>query len=66
MIIDTYECFGCGPDVPRCRISIPHTDDKLPEHLKGRDKFAKRVCICDNQPDILADWRKMVPQDQST
>lgn len=62
MIIDKYECHGCDGQVPtefRCKVVIPHTDNKLPQHLKGKDKFKKRVCICDNNPDIMADWQKV-------
>lgn len=61
-IIDRYECHGCGSDVPMCMVTLPHTDDKLPNYLKGRDKFIKRVCLADNEPDIRADWRKVDDQ----
>ena len=58
-IVDKYECHGCGPDTAPCQVTIPHSDDKLPEYLKGRDKFIKRACLCDNHPDIMTDWVKL-------
>lgn len=58
-ILDRYECHGCGSDTPMCMVTIPHTDIGLPEHLQGQDKFKKRVCLADNQPDCMADWRKV-------
>lgn len=58
-IMDRYECHGCGSDKPPCVVVIPHTDAGMPQHLKGRDKFIKRPCVCDNQPDIMTDWRKV-------
>ena len=58
-IVDRYECHGCGDTIPPCTVTIPHSDNKLPSHLKGHDKFRKRVCIADNQPDVMTDWRKV-------
>ncbi len=59
LIVDKYECYGCGQGMPPCRVTIPHTDDKLPQHLKGQDKFRIRPCVCDNQPKIMVDWQKV-------
>ena len=58
-IVDRYECHGCGSDGPLCTVTIPHSDRGLPRHLKGMDKFRKRVCLADNHPDTLTDWRQV-------
>lgn len=59
LIVDKYECRGCGPNTPPCQVIIPHSDSKLPKRLRKMDKFRKRICICDNQPDVMADWQKV-------
>lgn len=59
MITDTYECSACNPEGAACRVIIKHTDDDMPEHLQGLDKFRNRVCICRSAPDSLTDWRKV-------
>ena len=52
--VEKWECRACGIDAP-CSVEITFSDAKLPEHLKGNQRF-RTVCLCaENQPD----WKRI-------
>jgi hypothetical protein len=49
---EIWECTKCGSP---CRVSISYSDDKLPAHLKGNERFRRRGCPCAQD---TPEWRK--------
>ena len=51
---EIWECRACDSAAP-CRIEITYSDDKLPKHLKGNQRFRRQVCLCKETPTPLWD-----------
>lgn len=51
--VERWECNVC--ELP-CRIEITTTDEKLPKHLKGRDRFVSQGCVCKEDRAI---WERL-------
>ena len=55
-VIQMWECSECAVGFP-CRVEIHTSDSELPEHLRGNERFRKRICIC-NEP-TNPDWKRV-------
>jgi len=44
LYVEVWRCDECGEP---CKVEIVTTDNKLPEFLKGRERFVKRSCFCE-------------------
>ena len=49
---ERWECRVCGTP---CRVDIIFSDSKLPDHLKGNERFRSKRCLC---KETIPDWRK--------
>lgn len=56
MKTEIWECKDCDIDAP-CRIEIKYSDAKLPEHLKGNERFRDKRCFCTETS--FPDWRRL-------
>ena len=41
---EKWICNVCGSP---CTIEITYSDEKLPKHLKGNERFRRKHCFCD-------------------
>ena len=53
-LTERWRCTGCA--LP-CEVTICYTDDKLPDHLKGKDRLNRKSCLCGNNG--ITDWVKL-------
>jgi hypothetical protein len=49
MITEKWQCTHCGKEAP-CKLEVSYTDVKLPEHVKGKLRFTKKICVCNEYP----------------
>jgi hypothetical protein len=54
--VEVWECRACDDRAP-CRVEITFSDAKLPQHLKGNQRFRRMDCLCNERPDPL--WVRM-------
>lgn len=54
--VEVWECRACDNRAP-CRVEITFSDAKLPQHLKGNQRFRRMVCLCNESPTPL--WDRM-------
>jgi hypothetical protein len=54
--VEVWECRACDNRAP-CRVEITFSDAKLPQHLKGNQRFRRMVCLCNESPSPL--WDRM-------
>ena len=52
---EKWECRACGIEAP-CKVEIVFSDAKLPEHLKGNQRFRRMVCLCEEK---RPDWKRV-------
>ncbi|MFA5323949.1 MAG: hypothetical protein WC373_14855 [Smithella sp.] len=57
---EKWICKQCGDEAP-CILTIKYSDEKLPEHLKGRQRLVKETCPCAAYP--TAQWERDDPLD---
>jgi hypothetical protein len=50
---ESWECNSCGAP---CRIQIAYSDEKLPKHLKGKERFREKRCFC-SEPFV--NWQRV-------
>lgn len=52
---EKWKCTKCDDEAP-CLLEIVFSDEKLPEHLKGRQRLTRNICPCGEHPS--ADWQR--------
>jgi predicted RNA-binding Zn-ribbon protein involved in translation (DUF1610 family) len=52
---EKWKCVKCDENAP-CVLEIIFNDDRLPEHLKGRQRLTRNACPCGEFPS--ADWQR--------
>ena len=58
--VEVWECHDCRAP---CRVEITFSDSKLPQHLKGNQRFRRMDCLCNERPDPL--WVRMPNKEKS-
>lgn len=59
--VEVWECRACGDEAP-CRVEITFSDTKMPQHLKGRQRFTRMVCLCGETPTPFWDRKEEGPK----
>ena len=58
MQFERWSCNYCCAEGSPCVVEITSSNNKLPEHLKGRDRFENHVCLCNNSR--ITEWKKVI------
>jgi hypothetical protein len=60
--IERWECKGPGGNTcggAPCRVEIETSDDGMPDHLKGVERFRDRVCLTKNAQPFQPKWVRL-------